>query len=218
MEELGSSTKIEIRERNESSSALIAPPALLASTTPGWLVGLKRSIGASLDFACIVLLVLSPWFFHLATRQLNPKALVGLVRTDTVLVLTLCLAMSPLSLIYWRIVFHKIMRSPTPGEMFSGFISSTKSNGLQGIMHEAIYGLAQYFALWITGGQAILMVTIVLLMGAETISFIEKNFSWLAATAIFSLSLMATVYWPRSKTDSQSFIDDQCGVIVQRLR
>lgn len=126
--------------------------------------------------------------------------------------------MSPLSLIYWRIVFHKIMRSPTPGEMLSGFISSTKSNGLQGIMHEAIYGLVQYFALWITGGQAILMVTIVLLMGAETISFIEKNFFWLAAVAIGSLSLMATVYWPRSITDSQSFIDDQCGVIVQRLR
>lgn len=218
MEELEASTKIEISETNESLVALLTPATLAASTTPGWLVGLKRSAGASLDFACIVLLVLSPWFLEIMSRKLNPQALVGFVRTDTVLVFTLCLVMSPLSLIYWRIVFHKIMRSPTPGEMFSGFVSSTKSNGLQGVVQESIYGLAQYFVISITGGQAILLVTIVLFMGSETISFIQNNFFWLAATAIFSLSLMATVYWPRSKTDSQSFIDDQCGVIVRRLR
>ena len=190
----------------------------LASTTPGWLVGLKRSIGASLDFACIGLLVLSPWFFNSVTGKLKPESLVDFVRTDMVIFLGFCLAMSPLSLIYWRIVFHKIMRSPTPGEMFSGLISSTKSNGLQGVMQEAIYGLAQYFALWITGGPTILMVTILMSMGAETSLFIQHNFLWLAAVAIGSLSLMATVYWPRSNTDYQSLIDDECGVIAQRLR
>jgi hypothetical protein len=85
-------------------------------------------------------------------------------------------------------------------------------------MQESIYGLAQYFVISITGGQAILLVTIVLLMGTETNSFIQNYFLWLAATAIWSLCLMSTVYWPNSKTNCQSFIDDQCGMIVQHLR
>jgi len=218
MEDRELSTEIKTKESDESASALLASPASLAIMPPTWEVGIKRSIGASLDFTCVVLMALAPWFFEIISRRNNPPNLLVFVRTDAVLVFTLCLVMSPLSLIYLRLVFHKIMRSPTPGEMLSGFISSTTSNGLKGLMQESIYGLAQYFVISITGGQAILLVTIVLFMGAETSSFIQNNLLWLAATAIFSLCLMSTVYWPRSKTDCRSFIDDQCGVIVQRLR
>lgn len=217
-EDLELSTRTKAEESNASVSALSAAPAPAIANSPYWLVGMKRSIGASLDFTCVVLMALAPWFFEIISRRNNPPNLIVFVRTDAVLVFTLCLVMSPLSLIYLRIVFHRIMHSPTPGEMFSGFISSTTSNGLNGLMQESIYGLAQYFVISITGGQAILLVTIVLFMGAETSSFVQNNFLWLAATAIVSLCLMSTVYWPRSNTDCRSFIDDQCGVIVQRLR
>ena len=86
---------------------------MVVKGTPAWLVGIQRSIGASLDFTSIVLLALSPWFFKFVSGKLNPDAVAGTIRTDIVLLISICLALSPLSLIYLRIVFHKIMHSPT---------------------------------------------------------------------------------------------------------
>ncbi len=191
---------------------------MVVKGTPAWLVGIQRSIGASLDFTSIVLLALSPWFFKFVSGKLNPDAVAGIIRTDIVLLISICLALSPLSLIYLRIVFHKIMHSPTPGELISGFVSSTNSNGLQGIIQEASYGLAQYFAISITGGQSLLLIAIFLFMGTQTTLFIQNNFLAFTAATILSLILMSRVYWPRSKTSYQSFLDDQCNVVVQRLR
>ncbi len=178
---------------------------------------MKRGAASTFDFTAIGLLALAPWLLKQVQHLSIIAAPSALISDESLLIFGMFLAMTPIPLIYWRIFFHKLMRSPTPGEFLAGVATITKE-GWRGFEDEAIYGLAQYFLLFGSGMPLLLFVLVCSCTGRLDYGIIKMATYVLLPVFIWSLLLMSLVYWPRSKSNYQSFIDDQCKISVDRLR
>ena len=206
-----------------------------AILTPVPLVALVRGSGHVIDLFAIAFLALIPILYHhgancgLPSIGFNSETLELITKSNGAASIGLILALTPLPIIYLRIFFKRIMKTPTPGETVAGITSYSTAPGIEGVIQESLYGLSQYvisiFALvfaciatfaslgiesWISSA----------LLQIDQASFLESN-SLLFASTIFAISFIATVgfgFVPHSREDVASFFDDYFQLEVKRLR
>jgi hypothetical protein len=217
MEELEASTEIEEPEEI-SSAAQPAATERLTATPPLRIVALKRAIGTSLDFTAIGLIAAVPGLYRLLTQNPLPTKPVSAILGDNTMFFCFCLALSPIPLIYLRLVFRKLLHSPTPGEMFAGVTTITLHAGTAGIVSELGYALTQYFTLASSAILGVLILAILIFSGILGKGTGSPDIATLALVPILSIGISSAAYWPHSQSDYQSLLENFSGAVVKRLR
>ena len=220
MEELEQSTEIKIEEqaallpeveRPETATLVALPAQSLA------IVALDRAIGMCIDFTSISMVALAPCLYRYFTRPVIENSFITIF-SDPAMFGCFCLAISPLPLMYLRFVFRKLLRSPTPGEMFAGTIAISLVPGISGVFLELLYAMFQYSALALGAILGLLLISLCLDGGLfEAANSTVRVLAW-ASLPLFSICFASAANWPRSKSDHASTLDDLCGFEVQRLR
>lgn len=197
-------------------------PAETSSILPKTLslraVALKRSFGMGIDAASIGLIAITPCLYRLLTLNPLPTKPIVAILSDNATFICFCLAFSPLPLIYLRLVFRKLLHTPTPGELFAGVTTITLIPGFTGIVQEITYASIQYIAM--AFGAILGLVT---LTAFGIFGLWGDDFTWFAITAFFtvpllSLIFMSTIYLPHSESDCAAALDNLCGLEAKRLR
>ena len=222
---------------NESNLPAESETATEATLTPVPVVALLRGAGHVIDLMLFAFLALIPLIFHTSAHEAYTSAKWNL---DIVEFLTkaygasmigLVLALTPLPIIYMRLFFKRLMKTPTPGEMIAGITSYSTASGIEGIVQESLYGLAEYvisiFALAAAGLATFFIVAIGEILVSQLVPSIAASSSTVSLTVIiFSASILSVLFItavgfgfvPHSREDIASFFDDYCQLTVQRLR
>lgn len=180
-------------------------------------VALDRAIGNCIDFTAIGLVTLIPCLFRYYSHPLPDNTFVAIFN-DTVMFASFCLTISPLPLLYLRFVFRKLLRSPTPGEMFAGTMPLSEMAGYSALHHELLYGIFQYGSLALGASLGVLAISLYINSGIFGIATeTERAAAW-ATLPLFALIFAVAANWPRSKSDYGSTVDYLCGYKVRRLR
>ncbi len=143
-----------------NEARLPAEVAAEAKLTPVPLVALVRGAGHVIDLFSIALVVLIPLFYHTAAREVfnsidfSFDVVKFLSKSYGTTTIGLALVLTPLPIIYLRLFFKRIMKTPTPGETIAGITSYSIAPGFKGIMQESLYGLSQYVISCIAIGMA----------------------------------------------------------------
>lgn len=140
------------------------------------------------------------------------------------------LAISPLPIIYFRFFIKKIMKTATLGESIVGITSYATTNGIERVLQESLFGLAQYLisafavvfaciatfmVVWPSQQLAMALVpgiNQIPLRGTLEIAICSIIF------ALFYISAVSIALTPHSRTDIASFFDDYFHLVVKRLR
>jgi len=212
-EESTAETRPETISKPETSEAAL----MVVPTDSPQAVALDRAIGNCIDFTAISLVTLIPCLFRYYSHPLPDNTFVAIFN-DTVMFASVCLTISPLPLLYLRFVFRKLLRSPTPGEMFAGTMPLSEMAGYSALHHELLYGMFQYGSLALGASLGVLALSLYLNSGyfglpTET----ERAAAW-AMLPLFALTFAVAANWPRSKSDYGSTVDYLCGYKVRRLR
>ncbi len=192
--------------------------SVLPTTQSAAKVALKRSTGMTIDLISIGLVALLPVIYHSVMHGLAAQDILSAVLSDNRIFIYLCLAISPLPMIYLRLVFRKIFRFPTPGEMFAGVSTVTLLPGLAGFLQEAVYSVAQYFTLAFASIFGVMLIVILACSGLLGKDGSPQELLALTIVPVVATLASAVAYWPRSKEDYQSFVDDFSKVRVNRMR
>jgi hypothetical protein len=186
--------------------------------TPASMIALDRAIGVCIDFIAIGLVAFAPCLFRYLKHPM-PDHTFGAIANDYVMFGCFCLAFSPLPLLYLRFVFRRLLRSPTPGEMFAGTVTISHATGLSGVYRELLFAMLQYYILalgTVIGSIAISVCLQLNLFGAANTAT-QTTAAW-STLPLFPILSAAAANWPRSKAVSESIIDYLCGFEVKRLR
>jgi hypothetical protein len=223
-----------------NEARLPAKAATEAKLTPVPLVALVRGAGHVIDLFSIALLALIPLLFHqganfkLPSVGFNNETIELITKSDGASSIGLVLALTPLPIIYLRLFFKRLMKTPTPGETIAGITSYSTASGIEGVIQESLYGLSQYVisifaavfaciatcALW--GVPCVILEIIAPSAKAE--EFLGSYSITIAAAYLavcFVLSFIAAVgivFVPHSREDVASFLDDYFQLEVKRLR
>jgi len=141
----------------------------------------------------------------------------------------LVLALTPLPIFYMRLFFKRLMKTPTPGEMIAGITSYSTAPGIEGVVQESLYGLAEYvisvFALVFACIATSIIIAAAVGMAGLAFPSIGSTFPSssliIIASTIFAGSFITAVgfgFVPHSRKDIASFFDDYCQLTVKRLR
>ncbi len=211
-----------------------------AKLTPVPLVALVRGAGHVIDLFSIALVALIPLIFHGGPNFYVPsigfdnEAIELITKSDGASSIGLMLALTPLPIIYLRLFFKRLMKTPTPGETIAGITSYSTASGIDGVIQESLYGLSQYVistfaavfaciatcALW--GVPCVILEIIA--PGAKAEEFLGSYSITIAAAYLavcFVLSFIAAVgigFVPHSRENVASFLDDYFQLEVKRLR
>ncbi len=198
-------------------------------------LALLRGASLAIDFVLVGTLALVPMLFHGGALELpnigfNKETLEVIAKANGASLIGVFLALTPLPIIYLRLLFKRVMKSPTPGEAIVGITSYSNSAGIEGAIQEILYGLAQYFMsafALVFGCLAAFIATLL------PFNLIQDFIPWLylsslpgaveitLAATIYALSYIAAVgfaFVPHSRTDLASYFDDNCQLEVKRLR
>ncbi|MBP6745349.1 hypothetical protein KA344_08940 [bacterium] len=223
-----------------NEARLPAEVATEAKLTPVPLVALVRGAGHVIDLFSIALVVLIPLFYHTAAREVfnsidfSFDVVKFLSKSYGTTTIGLALVLTPLPIIYLRLFFKRLMKTPTPGETIAGITSYSTASGIEGVIQESLYGLSQYVisifaavfaciatcALW--GVPCVILEIIA--PGAKAEEFLGSYSITIAAAYLavcFALSFVAAVgfgFVPHSREDVASFFDECCQLEVKRLR
>ena len=217
------SAEVEITEQPQTSaelehSAAAALDVVQSKNTSTSMIALDRAIGVCIDFTAIGLVAFAPCLFRYFSHPM-PVHTFGAIANDYVMFGCFCLAFSPLPLLYLRFVFRRLLRSPTPGEMFAGTVTISQATGISGVYLELVFALLQYYVLALgtaLGAMAISVCLALNLFGAANTAT-QTVAAW-ATLPLFPILVAAAANWPRSQTDLESTIDYLCGFEVKRLR
>ena len=178
-------------------------------------IALRRSFGTGIDAIAIGLVAMTPCLFRLFSQNSWIANPLGAIFGDGPTFFCFCLAFSPLPLIYLRIVFHKLLRTPTPGEMFAGATTITLVRGLIGTIQEIVYALFQYFGMAFSSVLAVMILTLV----ASSLGEEFKLFGLVLFLAgpVVSLIILSAAFQPGSESNASIF-DDLSGLEVEILR
>lgn len=219
---------------------LPAKAATQAKLTPVPIVALVRGAGHVIDLFVVAFLTLIPLFYN---KGANSEPLFIIFDSKTIELITkpggagnigLLLALTPFPIIYLRLFFKRLMKTPTPGETIAGITSYSTASGIEGVIQESLYGLSQYVistfaavfacivtcALW--GVPCVILEIIA--PGAKAEEFLGSYSITIAAAYLavcFVLSFIAAVgivFVPHSRENLASFFDDYFQLEVKRLR
>lgn len=120
-----------------------------AKLTPVPVVALLRGAGHVFDLLLFAFLTLIPLIYHTSAHEAftsvkwNLDIVEFLTKAYGASMIGLVLALTPLPIIYMRIFFKRLMKTPTPGEMIAGVTSYSTAPGIEGVVQESLYGLAE---------------------------------------------------------------------------
>lgn len=193
-------------------------------------VVLRRSIGLAFDWLIVAIVCLSPYFLH---RLFNPdfsdrfKSVFDIsVDPASPMAAVILLAVSlvtPIPLIYLRILCKVLWRVPTPGELLCGYSAKAESIGIGAIFSHVWYGFLQYVVLMLSGAYVLAILvpaSIVSLFAAP--HQMESNFGInLITYCIFlpwNLLVLYQAFAPSSENDLQGTIDSFSEQTITVLR
>lgn len=219
--------------------------AAQAKLRPVPLVALARGTGTAIDLFSMAFLALIPVIYDITANNFfsndffsivapNFESLKFMAKYYGASIIGLALLATPLPIIYLRLFFKRIMKTPTLGETLAGITSYSIAPGFRGIVQESQYGLSQ----WLVSTYASIfasMATYTLWNVARVILEIiapgtkpEAHFgsfhpvvSAVYILVSFALSFIAAIsfgFRPRSRTDLASYLDECCQLEVKRLR
>lgn len=121
-------------------------------------ISLRRAIGLWFDVVCLLLLWCMPDIMRLCLFRPSDPALLGSgygadFRAPFSIVEFLC---TPIPLISLRFFCKSIMRSPTPGELLSGFSSVSGGKRLVGAIQHVAFAICQYLVFSVAAALAML--------------------------------------------------------------
>jgi len=216
------------------------PTITEAKLLPVPMVGLARGMGNIIDLSSVVFLALIPVIYDIATNGIiskvtpNFECLVFMAKHYGASITGLALIATPIPIIYLRLFFKRIVRSPTLGETIVGFTSDSIAPGFEGVKQESLYGLHQWlisvyaylfafiatFTFW-----GLTRATIEILAPGAKAETLLGSFPILANVAYmlccFVVSYIAALsfgFQPRSRTDLTSYSDRCCKLTVKHLR
>jgi len=217
------SAEVEITEQPHTIAELepstaAALDVVQSKNTSASITALDRAIGVCIDFVAIGLVAFVPCLFRYFSHP-KPDNTVVAIFNDYVMFGCFCLAFSPLPLLYLRFVFRKLLRSPTPGEMFAGTVTISQATGISGTYLELLFAVLQYFvlALGTVLGTIVISMCIQLNLFGVANTATQTTAAW-AILPLFPIMAAAAANWPRSQANSESTIDYLCGFEVKRLR
>lgn len=181
-------------------------------------VAMKRAAGGLVDILLSASIALVPFLFHLILAWLRPLEIQPTVSDDVTVVVGFCLAITPIPLIYLRIVFHKVMKAPTPGEIFSGLTAVTMSPIVEGIKQEITHAIGQFVVFASSTILGFIFVAWCVYVGQLGTMQYPGNLIMMTVFVVYSFTMMSVLYCPRSSSMYQSLIDDRCKVTIKRLR
>ena len=224
-------------DMNESKLPIEAEsePATEAKLTPVPAVALLRGAGHVFDLLLFAFLTLIPLIYHTSAHEAydsvkwNLDIVEFLTKAYGASMIGLVLALTPLPIIYMRLFFKKLMKTPTPGEMIAGITSYSTAPGIEGVVQESLYGLAEYvICLFALVFACIATFIIMYALGIVDLIFQNIGFTFqsdsliiIIASIIFAGSFITAVgfgFVPHSREDIASFFDDYCQLTVKRLR
>ncbi|MFA6558036.1 MAG: hypothetical protein WCT03_16575 [Candidatus Obscuribacterales bacterium] len=207
------------------------------------LVALIRGLGYAIDIFSITLITLIPMIYYIAAHEIfsaaNQFVLSGRLNLDHIefyikpygsSMISLMLAISPLPIVYFRFFFKRLMKTATPGESIVGIASYATSPGIEGLLQESLFGLAQYFisafaVVFACIGTFMVVcparqLAIDLVPGINQIP-LRGTLEIAICSIIFALlyiSAVSIALIPHSRSDVASFFDDYFHLVVKRLR
>lgn len=229
--------KAEVEEKTAAANAetqieVVAQTKL----TPVPLVALVRGAGHVIDLFSIALLALIPLLFHqganfkLPSVGFNNETIELITKSDGASSIGLVLALTPLPIIYLRLFFKRLMKTPTPGETIAGITSYSTASGIEGVIQESLYGLSQYVISIFAAVFACIATFIIVSVVYQLINLLtsgigspaaSSSLNILIASTVFVVSFVAAVgfgFVPHSREDVASFFDECCQLEVKRLR
>jgi len=223
---------------NESNLRIEAETETIteAKLTPVPVVALLRGAGHVFDLLLFAFLALIPLIYHTAAHEAftsvkwNLDIVEFLTKAYGASMIGLVLALTPLPIIYMRILFKRLMKTPTPGEMIAGITSYSTALGIEGVVQESLYGLAEYVISLFAVVFACIATHIITAAAVELLDLVfhrigltppSDNLTILIASTIFAGSFITAVgfgFVPHSREDIASFFDDYCRLTAKRLR
>ena len=200
------------------------------------LVALLRGASLTIDVLSVAFLALLPVIYHqgdgstLPMIGFNHETIELVTKSHGASTIGLLLAFTPLPVIYLRLIFKRVMKSPTLGEAIVGITSYAKTPGIEGATQELLYGLTQYVVTILAAIFACVatvfitmvpMALIRLLLPQVDLITLPVNFQIAIYASIYTASFISIVafnYLPHSRTDITTYCDDYFQLEVKKLR
>ncbi|MBP6745348.1 hypothetical protein KA344_08935 [bacterium] len=235
----------ELNPQLEAKAETQIEVAAQAKLMPVPLVALARGTGSAIDLFSMAFLALIPLIYDITANNFfsndffsivapNFESLKFMAKYYGASIIGLVLICTPLPIIYLRLFFKRIMKTPTLGETIAGITSYSIAPGFRGIVQESQYGLSQ----WLVSSSASIfagmatytlwnvarVIIEIIAPGTKSEALFGSFHPVVSAVYIlvcFALSFIAAISFsirPRSRTDLASYLDDCCQLEVKRLR